>query len=63
MKVKELKKLLERVPDEALIVVEGLDHNYNYAYLREDFAIREGDNLAMFYNQEGTKIPVLFFSS
>ena len=66
MNVKELKKLLENVSDNTLVVIEGRDHSYLRAYARSDFAVREGDDLAMFYNQEHeikSKIPVLYFSA
>lgn len=60
MNVKELKKLLEGVSDNALVVVEGRDHNYLYAYPREELAIKEDDMLFQSFDETG--IPVLLFA-
>lgn len=54
MTAKELKKLLETVPDNAKIVINGMDHNYIVAHCSLTTALGDDGYLWVAICQDGS---------
>ena len=64
MKVKDLKKLLEKIDDDATVVVRGTDHNYFTATCDSEYAVNiKGELSETFPGDEryDYRFPVLVF--
>jgi hypothetical protein len=71
MNVRDLKKLLENAPDDALVMVPGHDHSYREAHCELTTGLKEGRNQwTEDYGEEttpeaeyGKRLPILLIGA